>query len=210
MVKLAKPVVVVANGNFPKHPVPLASLNTCGTLICTDGAARNCLDLGYQPDVIIGDMDSLDQKTVPAGIHQVQITSQADNDLEKLLRWCLEQSQDEATILGATGKRDAQHLANLKLAEHYIDRIRIRFITDYSILDCQTGECQYASFPGQIVSLIPVDPACRITTENLKFPLKHQSLVHPTEGISNTSTGNTFTIKSSHPVWVIREHRPLD
>ena len=52
------PFILLANGEFPTHPVPLRFLNSAETIICTDGSADKLLAHGRTPDVIIGDMDS--------------------------------------------------------------------------------------------------------------------------------------------------------
>ena len=33
------PVVILANGSFPTHHIPIEQLKAAGTVICTDGAA---------------------------------------------------------------------------------------------------------------------------------------------------------------------------
>ncbi len=50
--------VLLANGDFPRHPVPLTILRRAGSLICCDGAAAN-LPAGIEPDAVVGDGDSL-------------------------------------------------------------------------------------------------------------------------------------------------------
>ena len=56
---LMKPYTILANGQFPVHPFPLDILHNSQTIICTDGSANSLIDKGINPNVIIGDMDSL-------------------------------------------------------------------------------------------------------------------------------------------------------
>ena len=50
-------VVILANGDFPIHPIPLRILTDAKTIICCDGAVNNMETYGRVPDFIIGDMD---------------------------------------------------------------------------------------------------------------------------------------------------------
>ena len=59
---LTEPVVILANGNFPTHPVPLQTLQGAKTIICCDGAAESLINSGRTPDIIIGDLDSLSEE----------------------------------------------------------------------------------------------------------------------------------------------------
>ena len=52
------PIIVLANGDFPYHPVATHHLKDSGTIICTDGAADKLIDFGKRPDIVIGDFDS--------------------------------------------------------------------------------------------------------------------------------------------------------
>ena len=52
------PVIVIANGEFPTHEVPINYLKNCNHIICTDGAADKINEFGLKPNVVIGDFDS--------------------------------------------------------------------------------------------------------------------------------------------------------
>jgi len=52
------PVVIVGNGEFPAHPIPLNHLKNSGTIICADSGADQIISHNFTPDAIIGDMDS--------------------------------------------------------------------------------------------------------------------------------------------------------
>ena len=56
---ITQPVTIVANGNFPKHHIPLEILNKANCIIACDGGADTLVSNGYEPDIIIGDLDSI-------------------------------------------------------------------------------------------------------------------------------------------------------
>ena len=59
MIKINKPLVIVANGEFPKNPIGLNLLKKAKFIICCDGAADKLVKKGYSPNLIIGDFDSI-------------------------------------------------------------------------------------------------------------------------------------------------------
>ena len=60
--KITEKILILANGEFPKREKALKLLDSNLSLICCDGAANKCYSAGYKPDIIIGDIDSLDSK----------------------------------------------------------------------------------------------------------------------------------------------------
>ena len=57
---MQEPVIILANGDFPTHPIPFGKLQDANTIICCDGAI-NILDKnGMEPHYILGDLDSID------------------------------------------------------------------------------------------------------------------------------------------------------
>ena len=51
--------VILANGEYPVHPLPLQVLADAKYVVCCDGAANEYISRGHTPDIIIGDGDSL-------------------------------------------------------------------------------------------------------------------------------------------------------
>ena len=59
MNKLKSPLIIVANGDFPVHQIPLEILKSAKSILACDGAANTLIDKGFIPDIIIGDLDSI-------------------------------------------------------------------------------------------------------------------------------------------------------
>ena len=51
--------VILANGEYPSHEIPLQILHNANYVVCCDGGADAYIAQGCTPDVIIGDGDSL-------------------------------------------------------------------------------------------------------------------------------------------------------
>ena len=54
--------VILANGDYPTHPIPLQILASAPYIVCCDGGADAYINRGNVPDVIIGDGDSLSEE----------------------------------------------------------------------------------------------------------------------------------------------------
>ena len=126
--------VILAAGLFPTAPRALAFLRNADYIACCDGAANACVDAGFEPDVIVGDGDSVreDVRTCYAD-RIVRISEQETNDLTKTFRHVLKQGRrDRFVILGATGKREDHTLANLALLMDYAaEHPNVLMISDF-------------------------------------------------------------------------------
>ena len=103
---IKEPVVILANGDYPTHPIPVQKINESGFIISCDGAMNNMSECGVEPDIIIGDLDSLNDSLKSKYSDKIiYLPGQHENDLRKAIRWAESKGVREATILGATGKR---------------------------------------------------------------------------------------------------------
>ena len=192
-------VVILANGDFPKHPNPLHILNEAITIICCDGAVNNLEEYGIIPSHIIGDMDSispdLKNKYKDKLIH---VPEQNENDLRKALKWTENNGAKKATILGATGKRDDHNLANIFTLLEFPSNLEIEYFTDYGKFSVVKGERKFNSFTGEQVSIFSADHTIKITSTYLKYNLNSNSLTNLYCGSLNESINDIFTISISH------------
>ena len=204
--KLLKPFTIVANGQFPNHPLPLQILYESKTIICTDGSANLLIDKGINPNVIIGDMDSLliDNKAFSGQF--IKDSNQENTDLEKAFEWCIKNNVKTINVLGASQQREDHSITNLYLLLTYCDAINLTYVTDYFSITCHEGNRIFSSFKNQIVSILPVKHIQDISTENLKYNLSDEELPISSRGISNQSISDSFTINSSAKIWVFRSH----
>ena len=89
-------------------------------VIAADGGANWCAAWGWQPDLVIGDMDSLDEAVAVRlqadGVAFVRHPVEKDEtDLELALRAAVERGADEIVVAAALGGRIDHTLGNLAL-----------------------------------------------------------------------------------------------
>ena len=199
--------VIVANGAFPAHFIPLSFLRKALHIICCDGATERLLEYGIEPDFIIGDLDSLSQELQQRYSHCLyHDDDQETNDLTKAVRFCVEKQWNEITILGATGKREDHTLGNISLLADYAGYSNIQLITDFGVFSPLLKSESFKSFVGQQVSIFSLTPNTVFTFIGLKYPITGQTLLSWWQGTLNEAMGNEFTIEmDSGKALVFRE-----
>ena len=200
------PVVVVGNGEFPAHPISLNHLKNAGSIICADGGADQLISHKFTPDVIVGDMDSTKfQKENFKGIW-ISSPDQNRTDLQKTLDWCVSNNITEVTVLGIMGKREDHSLGNLHILAEFSHKMDIQFVTNYAVICCTQGKKTFSSIAGQQISIVAIENIQSISTVGLKYELKNKPFPPACNGVSNETIGETFTIKSTEPIWLFINH----
>ncbi|MDL2224316.1 thiamine diphosphokinase [Bacteroidales bacterium OttesenSCG-928-M06] len=188
--------IILANGGFPQHQVPLSYLHSADRIICCDGAIINLLKAGLEPDYIVGDLDSIYQvlKDRFASILHHD-PDQETNDLTKAVQFCIKNNWRQITILGATGKRDDHTIGNLSLLPDYMEEVEVQLFTNYGVYNPQiTSSSVYKSYPEQLVSIFSLTPSTLITCEGLMYPLDNRQLTSWWQGTLNEATQDSFSI----------------
>lgn len=202
----ADTAVIIANGRFPQHPIPLSIIEDAAYIVCTDGAANDFITGGGIPDAIVGDCDSLSQEN---RIRFAQILYPSDdqesNDLTKAVLFCVERGKKEIVIVGGTGKREDHTLGNISLLVEYMQRVKVVMVTNYGIFTPIERTTTFKSFKGQQVSLFSIDRK-EVSTQNLKYPLHNQLLSNWWQGTLNESLSDKFSVETSGRVIVFQTY----
>jgi thiamine pyrophosphokinase len=189
-------VVIVADGTFPSHSVPLSYLKEASLIVCCDGSAESLVNAGLVPGAIVGDMDSLSENLTSRFADRIYLDeNQETNDLTKAVMWCRESGYNDLVIVGATGKREDHTIGNISLLAEYARTIRIIMITDTGTFYPFLESCRVPSLPGQQVSVFSIDPETEITSSGLKYPLVKRKLRNWWEATLNEALGDQFELK---------------
>jgi thiamine pyrophosphokinase len=167
-------------------------------VIAADGGARQALEAGVRPDLVVGDGDSLSPDAMArlraAGVPMELVSPDKDqSDTELCLRAALERGARDVTIVGALGGPRPEHaIANVLLLAHpMLDDAEVILVSGASSIRrigtaTGPGAIDLAGAPGDHVSLLPVDAVEGVVTHGLRFPLRDEPLVlGPTRGLSN-------------------------
>ncbi len=190
--------VVVADG--VPEPSDERVLAAADLVIAADGGAGWLDDLGREPDVLVGDLDSVDPALVDrlaaGGTTVVRHPREKDaSDTELAIEEALRRGATEIVVVGALGGPRLDHeLANLLLlADPALasDAIRIeRGATRVRVLR-GPGALAMTAGIGATVTLLPIGgDAVGVTTRGLRYPLEEETLrMGRSRGLSNEISG---------------------
>jgi len=197
--------VILAAGDFPSHPVPLAVLEQHhDRIICCDGAADLLLQVGFSPKIIIGDGDSLSPEIQEKLSDRfIRYTDQETNDLTKAFLYAVSHQYHRLWILGATGKREDHTLGNISLLADYMDMANVQMLTDHGRLIPSKGNAIFTSYPGQQVSVFCMDQQ-PITLRGLKYPVEGRIINRWWEATLNEALSDRFEIETNGKVIVFQ------
>ena len=194
--------VILANGEYPTHPLPLRMLEEAKFVVCCDGAANEYISRGHTPDVIIGDGDSLspEYKELFAPIIH-RIADQETNDQTKAVLFLQKKGYRKIAIVGATGKREDHTLGNISLLIDYMRAgANVRTFTDYCVFIPCRHTHTFSSQPGKQVSIINFG-AHGLRGEGLVYPLS--DFTNWWQGTLNECTGTEFTVHAEGEYLVV-------
>jgi thiamine pyrophosphokinase len=185
-------------------------------VVAADGGAATALDFGYPPDVVIGDLDSMDSATLselrrlgkPIEAHP---RDKDATDGQLAIERALQVGPSELVLLGFLGgPRLDQALANVF--------ILIGLETPAVLLDEQ-NECvlvrpgadhAWRTEPNEVVSLLPLKgDAEGVRTTGLRWPLVSEPLrLGDTRGLSNEPTADEATVSIERGLLLVTRHFP--
>ncbi|HLD45398.1 MAG TPA: thiamine diphosphokinase, partial [bacterium] len=202
-----KRIIIFANGDLPDPDKTHALLRESDFIIAADGGTRHALALGLTPNIIIGDLDSLNVEQPALSLSKGLtfnaeiIQSPADKnetDLDLAIQHALTLNPEQIIIAAALGGRLDQTLGNIALVSN-VQRSTSNVRLDDGIEEvffCHE-QTQIKGASGDIVSLIPWQgEVTGIVTTGLKWPLQNEILYpQKTRGISNEMMNDTATIQ---------------
>ena len=200
--------VILCDGDYPTHPIPLSILQNAKHLVCCDGAGMNHILHGGTPDAIVGDGDSLPQdfkRRYADILHQEN--EQEDNDQTKATRFCIARGAQRIAYLGSTGKREDHTLGNIALLMRYMTEFHLHptMITDHGYFTPVSGKHTFQSFPHQQVSIYNFS-CSHLENKGLKWPSYAYEQLW--QGTLNEATGKEFTMDGDGTYLLFRTFEP--
>lgn len=196
--------LILANGDPPSEALARRLALDHDLLLATDGAAHRAAGLGLTPDILCGDFDSVRLDVARAEFPKAEFVPTPDqeaSDLEKAIRVARERGAARITIIGAGGGRVDHMLAAFALLLRYHREIPLRIVNDsaeawaVSGTEDAPGECAFPAVPGDILSLLSLDGAARVTFSGVRWPLHDESIGIGTRGISNVAEAEHVTLR---------------
>ncbi|MEP6893989.1 MAG: thiamine diphosphokinase [Chloroflexota bacterium] len=198
-------IIIFANGDLPDLNQTRNFLQADDFIICADGGTHHALALGLSPNLVIGDMDSIQkdqwQALEEAGVAiELFPRDKNETDLELAIDHAVKLNPTQIIIIAALGGRLDQTLGNIALlTDVRLSTFDVRLDDGVEEIFICRDQVEVQGRSGDIVSLIPWgNPVHSIQTQGLKWALKSETLYpEKTRGISNEMLSETAGIKIS-------------
>ena len=173
-----------------------AALADVELVVAADGGLRHAAKIGLTPDLLVGDLDSVDDETLAhyPGLPTERHPSDKDAlDLELALDAAEARGARRITVVGGLSGRLDQTLATVLLAH-----ARHAAGTDVAVLDgrralwpLRVGETRDLPLsPGEVFSLLALDAASVVSVMGARFASERAELRRATGlGVSNEALG---------------------
>ena len=203
---------IYTGGDIIKEKIPESPLEE-DLIIAADSGYQNAQAMGVQPQILLGDFDSLDRNTdIPKEVEIIQVPAEKDlTDTQLAVSLALERGATELILIGGLDGRLDHTLSNLAILEDldqkHIRAIfnngqnRARFLRDNGVLLLRD------SF--RYFSIIAADPIVKgVTVDGCKYPLKKSKLSRTNQyAVSNEIVGNCALIEiKKGGVWIIESN----
>ena len=204
--------LIALNGHVDNLKACALIAASCDRLICADGGARHMIAMDLVPELLVGDLDSIDSDSLAwMERHLVRILRYpaekdwTDSELAVKIATDTMVSGDEVWLIGAFGTRLDHVLANLGMASLLAGKGIRTWLTDGTTFIAYVKgpetlriDLNSLGLSNALVSVIPSagTAMCGVTLEGMAYPLDDAVLEtgstrgvsnHAAEGIANIS-----------------------
>ncbi|MFQ5794404.1 MAG: thiamine diphosphokinase [Candidatus Bipolaricaulia bacterium] len=203
--------VIFANGRYEEPGFYQDQLRSDDFIVGVNGGADFLRQIGVIPQLIVGDLDSIDPETIQSfEAHGVEIarypTEKDQVDTEIAIEQLLQRNLSEVVLFGAIGDRFDHTLANIDLLKLPLERgLPARIVNLRNEIRLVDRFTRISGEIGDLVSLLPfTDRVVGITLTGFKYPLEESELERGnTLGISNELVRRTATIDVKQGVLLV-------
>lgn len=195
-------VLIFANGVMEQVDWVRPYLVQATAVVAADGGSRHLHRLNHPPDVVIGDVDSLDD-SLRLWLHEsgcqfvTHPAAKDETDLELALLYAAKHYTHPILLFGALGGRLDQMLGNvLLLTLPALDGRDVALLTPRERAWLVHGSTRFTGQVGDVVSLLPLGgDAYGVSTQGLQWQLTHETLAFgPARGMSNVMVAETAVV----------------
>ena len=211
--------MTVVFGGVAVRPTPRlrARLAEPGLVVAADAGAETALAFGLTPDVVVGDLDSLDPRVAAelAGREVPIVRHPRDKDAtdgELAVEYALAHGPAEPLLLVGFlgGPRLDQLVANLELLVSLPSETMLLDERNEARLVRAGASRSWTPEPDEVISLVPFGTdAVGVTTAGLRWPLLDARLpLGSTRGVSNEPVATSVTVSLAQGRLLVTRHFP--
>lgn len=179
---------IFLNGEITEKEIIYKYIDNNDLFIAADNGVTNLENVGIEPDLVIGDLDSLPQKSLD-NMDKSKILkdiNQNFSDIQKCLKFVHKKKIKNVNFFNFYGKRkDHAHCNILSLLE-YVEIINFKIIDNYGLTTfLKPGNNTFSFEIGKTVSLYSFNSVNQLTLSGFKYELTKKSFHNSFIGLSN-------------------------
>ncbi len=200
---MQKTAIIALNGSLQGNIEEYESIIKKGdVLIAADGGSILFFKLGYNPDIIIGDLDSLSEEKIDYfQKNDVKIkkfpAEKDETDGELALTYCNKNKLTNIILTNTMGGRFDHQLANIFLLEYAL-KLNLKATIEEPNLEIGiiNNKKKFYGYQNCTLSILPLsEKVFNVRNDGFKYPLNGENLLrYKTRGISNIIINKNATI----------------
>ena len=200
MANISNRVLVIANGKIPSSEVVNSLLQNCDFIVACDGGLNHCDMLEIIPNLLCGDLDSIDsnffERLNPEFTDVIQMQNQDKSDLSKALSYLRDEGFSSIDVIGIEGGRlDHQFGVWSCLIES--DSYASLHYEDFVLKRVPNDTIQLQTKLGKIVALHAINQCQGVSLAGCKFTLNNETLEIGTRGIHNLTKAEIIEVSKA-------------
>ena len=184
--------IILSSGNFNIDTFKKTRKDN-DLIICADGGAKYLYKSDIVPDMIVGDLDSLDEMYIDyynkLNVQFHKYSSEKDyTDTELAVDYAIKEGAKELILLGSTGTRLDHTLANIMLLYKLLNKkIKAKIIDENNEVFIVDRSTEVEKEKNSYVSFLPIFEDCKgVTMSGFKYSTDNVDFeLGSTMGISN-------------------------
>lgn len=190
--------LLVSSGDINNYKALKNLASTHDFIICADGGIRHLIQIGIDPDIIIGDLDSIDKNSMDyirdKKLDVIKYPVQKDEtDTELAIIYLIDKGYEDITLVGVTGSRIDHTLSNIFLLKNLSHKnIKAKIIDDNNIIYFVDSDLKLKRDDKYYVSVIPIiKEGVVVSLKGFLYPLVESRIQFGSSlGVSNRITSD--------------------
>lgn len=207
--------VVVSSGSIIDYSYYDKFFDKAGFIVCADGGAAHLKKMGFIPDVLVGDFDSIDTEHLQYYREKkVEIFKYPKEknmtDTELAVDVAIDRGCRDIVIIGGTGTRLDHMLSNIFLLKKILDRGVIgRVVNEHNEIFLTADSVEVVAQEGYSLTLLPLTEKVEgITTKALYYPLRGETIeMGSSRGVSNKFVADKAQISITSGILAVIKSR---
>jgi thiamine pyrophosphokinase len=203
---------IFLNGEDPSLRIVRHFTTQDSLIIAADGGGNYLYRMKLRPDVLIGDMDSIEEQAAAHyrndKVKIVELNEQETTDFEKCLNYCCSNNIKDVKVFGAISLRPDHTLNNFSILKRFKPKMNVTLITDEFEIFIAERMLEFEYRKNETLSMMGVPFAKGIVTKGLKYRLTEEELRFGVrEGSLNESISEKISIShKSGTLLIFKKH----